>query len=167
MMSIHTFPRKQGGAALIVGLLLLMVLTLISLSALKNTRQQQQMSANNQFQIRTFAAAESAVRDVLNEVRYLREAPEDEAYILLQAIRNAEDLVDGPSRALDTFDGFATSAELTYRGTAPAPGSTQNLGTGRGYVVHEFDIDGRAELDPDDPVARALHRQGIGQIGPQ
>ncbi|MGB1558269.1 MAG: pilus assembly PilX family protein, partial [Oceanococcaceae bacterium] len=95
-MSTHRpfSPRRQGGAALIVGLLLLMVLTIISLSGLKNTRRQQQMTSNAEFELRTFSAAEAAIRDVFNEARYLRDPPDGEVYILREAILRAENGTD-------------------------------------------------------------------------
>lgn len=162
----HAPRHQQGGAALIVGLLLLMVLTIISLSGLKNTRRQQQMTSNAEFELRTFAAAESAIRDVFNEARYLRPPPAGEVYILREAIQRADDGTAPITRQPPGFADFQVGATLTYRGTSVAPGSTANQGTGAGYVVHNYDIDGQAILDPADPLSRSFHRQAIGQLGP-
>lgn len=159
--------RNQHGAALIVGLLLLLVLTLISLSALKNTTRQQVMTTNSEISLQTFGAAESAIRDLLNEVNFLRASPDGSSYVLRQAITNSEAGQAGPARQLNGIDEMTITSSLTYMGTAPAPGSTLNLGTGQGFVMHQFMIDGRATMgETTDPLSRSWHQQGLAQLGP-
>lgn len=168
MNQLPLFPmRKQAGAALIVGLILLMVLTLISLSALKNTTRQQLMVTNSEIGLQTFSAAESAIRDVFNEVRHLRPPPEGSPYILQEAIIASETEVPAPARQIADVPEMAINSSLSYGGTAPAPGSTINLGTGQGFVMHVFSIDGQAVMgEADDPLSRSWHRQGLAQLGP-
>lgn len=160
-------PQKQSGAALIVGLILLMVMTLISLSALKDTTRQQLMVTNSEVELQTFAAAESAIRDVYNEVRHLRAPPEGSPYILQESIINSEAETPAPARQVANVPEMTINSSLSYGGTAPAPGSTINLGTGRGFVMHLFSIDGQAVMgEADDPLSQSWHRQGLAQIGP-
>lgn len=167
-MSAHkSFVQRQQGAALIVGLLLLLVLTLISLSALKNTTRQQLMATNSEVSLRAFAAAESAIRDVLNEVNFLRPPPDGTKYVLQQAILNDEAGLAAPARQINNIPEMTITSDLTYLGTAPAPGNTLNLGTGQGFVMHQFVINGRATLgEADDPLSRSWHQQGLAQLGP-
>lgn len=157
---------QQRGAALVVGLIMLLVLTLISLSALKNTQRQQRMTTNNEHQVQTFAAAEAAIRDFVNEVRYLREPPPGANYVLREAIDAADDGTTRPQRALNSIDHMNVQATLQYLGTSAAPGSTLNLGAGQGYVSHNFQINALAVLEPDDPISQSFHTQGLSQLGP-
>lgn len=66
---MNTMPIKtissQDGAALITGLIFLVVLTLISLSAIKSTSLEERMAGNARDQDLAFQAAEAGVRDAL------------------------------------------------------------------------------------------------------
>lgn len=55
--------RRQTGAALVVGLILLLVLTLLGVSAYLIASQQERMAGNTRDRIRAFEAAETALRD--------------------------------------------------------------------------------------------------------
>ncbi len=160
-------PRQQNGAALVVGLMLLLVLTLISLSAIKNTTRQQLMATNSELSLKTFAAAESAIRDLLNEANYLRPAPAGENYVLRQAIQNADIGAAAPTRQVNNIPELTITSSLNYDGTGIAPGNTMNLGTGQGFVLHEFTINGQATLgEATDPLSRSWHQLGLAQVGP-
>jgi len=167
-MNAHrNFPRQQQGVALIVGLMLLLVLTIISLSALKNTTRQQLMTTNSELSIRTFAAAESAIRDVFNEVRFLRAPPGADGYVLTEAISAAENGTAPPAREINNLDELTVTSNLVYLGTSPAPGNSLNIGTGQGFVLHRFVINGQATLgEATDPLSRSWHQQGLAQLGP-
>ncbi|MEG0822391.1 MAG: pilus assembly protein [Burkholderiaceae bacterium] len=55
--------RRQTGATLVVGLILLVVLTLLGVSAYLIASQQERMAGNTRDRIRAFEAAETALRD--------------------------------------------------------------------------------------------------------
>ncbi len=59
---------SQTGAALITGLIFLVVLTLISLSAIKSTSLEERMAGNARDQDVAFQAAEAGVRDALKYI---------------------------------------------------------------------------------------------------
>jgi type IV pilus assembly protein PilX len=64
MNSMHTStPSSQTGAALITGLIFLVVLTLITLSATKSTSLEERMAGNARDQDVAFQAAEAAIRE--------------------------------------------------------------------------------------------------------
>lgn len=63
-MRTHT-PLSQHGAALITGLIFLVVLTLISLSAIKSTSLEERMAGNTRDQDVAFEAAEAGIRDAM------------------------------------------------------------------------------------------------------
>jgi type IV pilus assembly protein PilX len=66
-MPTQTIP-SQNGAALITGLIFLVVLTLISLSAIKSTSLEERMAGNARDQDVAFQAAEAGVRDALDYI---------------------------------------------------------------------------------------------------
>jgi type IV pilus assembly protein PilX len=67
MNLMHILPsNSQRGAALITGLIFLVVLTLISLSAIKSTSLEERMAGNARDQDVAFQAAEAAVRDAMD-----------------------------------------------------------------------------------------------------
>jgi type IV pilus assembly protein PilX len=55
--------RHQGGAALVVGLMILLVLTLIGIAGVQTTQLEERMSGNLRDQNEAFQAAEAALRD--------------------------------------------------------------------------------------------------------
>lgn len=63
----NSFPlaSRQRGAALITGLIFLVVLTLISLSAMRTTSLEERMAGNTRDQDVAFQAAEAALRDAM------------------------------------------------------------------------------------------------------
>lgn len=58
----HPHSRQQGGFALVVGLLLLLVLTILGVSAMRGTTLQERMAGNMQDRAIAFQAAEAALR---------------------------------------------------------------------------------------------------------
>lgn len=56
-------PASQQGAALIVSLLILLILTLLGISSTQGTIQQERMASNTRDRSIAFQAAESAIRD--------------------------------------------------------------------------------------------------------
>lgn len=65
----------QNGAALITGLIFLVVLTLISLSAIKSTSLEERMAGNARDQDVAFQAAEAGVRDAMKNLAVLNNNP--------------------------------------------------------------------------------------------
>lgn len=62
-MSVHRLHRgkRQSGVALVIGLVMLLVITLIAVAGMSSSTMHEKMSANAQNINRTFQAAESAV----------------------------------------------------------------------------------------------------------
>lgn len=65
---MHTPSTSQHGAALITGLIFLVVLTLISLSAIKSTSLEERMAGNARDQDVAFEAAEAGIRDAMKSL---------------------------------------------------------------------------------------------------
>ncbi|AJD47070.1 type IV pilus assembly protein PilX [Isoalcanivorax pacificus W11-5] len=62
MGKIHGQARGQRGAALMIGLVLLLVMTLMGIAAMRSTTMQERMAGSLQDQNRALQAAESALR---------------------------------------------------------------------------------------------------------
>ncbi len=65
---MHTTKHSQNGVALVTGLIFLVVLTLLALSATKSTSLEERMAGNARDQDVAFQAAEAAIRDALTKV---------------------------------------------------------------------------------------------------
>ena len=61
-----TLQSKQTGVVLVIGLLMLLIITIVGVTAMSGTTNNERMTANHQFQTLSFQAAESAIHDVFN-----------------------------------------------------------------------------------------------------
>jgi type IV pilus assembly protein PilX len=102
MARFQTGPRSsQGGATLIVGLVLLLVLTVLGVSGMNTATMELQMAANTQFQQDAFQMTEDAVDIVIGTRNYGTNA----ATVL--------DWTGAPD--------YDRRALTTYRGNTPVP----------------------------------------------
>jgi type IV pilus assembly protein PilX len=62
-MYTQSFQSRQQGMALVIGLILLLVMTLLSVTAMRGTMMQERMVGSLQDQQRAFQAAEAGLRD--------------------------------------------------------------------------------------------------------
>ena len=67
-MSAHNMARQQQGAALVVGLLILLLATFLAVASMNNANMQERMAANSQNLNSAFQAAESAIDDQIRDV---------------------------------------------------------------------------------------------------
>jgi len=170
-------PSRQRGAALVVGLLLLLVLTLLGISGMTTASNELQMAGNEQYQERAFQAADAGVERAIQAGVY------DTTATIGTYIPSADpNLLPTPQRGsgvagcMQTIasDGSVSDTEDCYEyfmrfdeqtGTTPVPGGAvipdlqayhfvvDAYGTSnRGAVAHltqGFYIVG-ATADPDD-----------------
>ena len=54
-------PRRQSGAVLIVAMVILVILTLLGVTAMNTSSLEEKMASNTQEQVRTFQAAETGI----------------------------------------------------------------------------------------------------------
>ena len=152
---------RQRGAALAVGLILLVVMSMLGLSALRGSNIQVKLAANYQFKEIAFQAADENIRTTVHEADGVRPPPDGEQNILIEAI-NAPDTP--PTRQIsDSTAGTQATATVTYDGSRAAPGFSLGAGDGA-FVAHRYDID--AQATGPAPSARSNIRQGISRIGP-
>jgi len=68
MNKTFNFPNRQRGAALIVGLVLMMVLTLLAVSTMRTSTLELAMAGNAQFHEQATQLAESGIKDAISRI---------------------------------------------------------------------------------------------------
>lgn len=71
--STNVFPHRQRGVALLMGMMMLLVLTLISVTAMQGSTMQEKMAGNVRESNLAFQTAEDVVRQVEDQVRVAAE----------------------------------------------------------------------------------------------
>ena len=142
-------PSRQRGAALVVGLLLLLVLTLLGISGMTTASNELQMAGNEQYQERAFQAADAGVERAIQAGVY-----DTTATIGTYAPSADPNLPPTPQRGsgvagcMQTIasDGSVSDTEDCYEyfmrfdeqtGTTPVPGG----GSSPGLQAYHFVVD--------------------------
>lgn len=154
--------------ALVVGLVLLLALTLLAVTAARGTIQQERMSANNQQQTETFQGAEVAIRRVMAELRGQILPPATATESMLIAALNATTAAcpaNNCTRSMDTgTNGLTTQATVAFSRTTNLTGFRMGVDSGS-YVGYEFIINGTSQQAATN--AFSNNEQGISRIGPR
>ena len=135
-------PSAQGGATLIVGLVLLLVLTVVGVSGMNTSTMEVQMAANTQFQQDSFQMTEDAIDIVLGTRNYSTNA---------DSPLNWTGAVDYDRRALTTYINNPTDVpDAAFSSSEVAAFHFDILAVGRGprnatsTQVQSFYVIGRA-----------------------
>jgi type IV pilus assembly protein PilX len=143
----------QRGAALVVGLLLLLVLTVLGISGLVMATMELQMAGNQQFQERAFQAAEAGIEQAMR-------APNlNTTYTPAVPLPGTASVSAGTSGQVDTARTklyFDTEAGIT-----PVPGGGYSLGTG--LQAYHFVVESSGESARG---ATDTHVQSFYVLGP-
>ncbi len=145
-------PVRQRGAALVVGLILLMVLTVLAISTVRTASLELTMTGNAQFRQRAFQLAESGIAETLGAIdSRARPLPADCAEAFGSEVR------------LEPLAGsYAT--RVCFVGSTPPLTSGSSLGSGKLREDHyEVTSTGRT----DQRGARAQHVQGLSRLAPE
>jgi type IV pilus assembly protein PilX len=172
----HAFrpgPGRQTGAALVVGLLLLLVLTVLAVSGMTTATLELQMAGNEQYQERAFQAADAAIEHAMQGGIYNTNAtlgtyiPSGDPEIpptpdrgngipgCVPIVEEDGDRVDSE----DCYEYFMRFDELT--GSTPVPGGGYSLGTG--FEAYHFVVD---SFGTSSRGAASDHQQSFYVIGP-
>ena len=139
--------RRQHGAALVVGLLLLLVLTILAISGMSTATLELQMAGNEQYQERSFQSAEAGIEQAIEAGIYTT----DPAVIAAKYTNpNSIDPVpirgQGTQIANCTNQGTSAEGRCEYfvrfdqaSGITPVPGGGYSLGTG--LQAYHFVVD--------------------------
>jgi type IV pilus assembly protein PilX len=127
--------RRQRGAALVVGLVLLMILTLLAISGMNTSTLELQMAGNFQFSQNAFQAAEIGLQRAMAGGKYATNAE----------ITTPATLITGS--ATDTPDTYESkiSFDCAKNGeTVPPPrpgGPAFSIGENMGFSAYHFEVE--------------------------
>lgn len=139
-------PGRQQGAALVIGLILLLVLTILAVSGVFTSTMELRMVRNNQNQEHAFQAAEVAIEDALANPVLSTSAPFNQAEI------------DVPNSPGDRY-----SYGMQFVGQSPLGTGMTGYSIGSAFQSYHFQVDA-AGVGPDN--ATAAHTQSFYIVGP-
>jgi type IV pilus assembly protein PilX len=138
--------QRQQGAALVIGLILLLVLTILAVSGVFTSTMELRMVRNNQSQERSFQAAEVAIEDALANPVLSTSVPFNQATIAV------------PNSPGDTY-----SYGLQFVGQAPLGTGMTGYSIGSSFQTYHFQVDSTGN-GPDNAVSN--HTQSFYVVGP-
>ncbi len=137
---------QQGGAALIVGLILLLVLTILAVSGVMTSSLELRMVRNTQSQERAFQSAEVGVEDALANSALSTSTPV------------VQPLMANPSSAGDQYQ-----FQLQFVGQTPLGTGMTGYSIGTAFTAYHFQVDATGN-GPDNSMAQ--HTQSFYIVGP-
>lgn len=144
-----SLPAKQGGAALVVGLILLMVLTLLAISGMNTATVELQMAGNLQYAQNAFQAAETGIELAVESGTPSTAAPTTVAPTAITGTAS---------------DKYETVTRFTLpNGVTPVPTGGFSMGSGTGFSAYHFDITSTGTSARN---ARAVNTQSFYIVGP-
>jgi type IV pilus assembly protein PilX len=146
MNASYTAPSRQHGAALVVGMILLLVLTVLAISGMNTSTLELQMARNAQYGQNSFQAAEVGIEQAMRTGTYTTAA----------------------STPFDsTTDRFKTlTAYNKQNGATDVPDGGYSMGVGTGFKAYHFDVTSTGTAERN---ATSTHIQSFyikGQAGP-
>lgn len=139
-------PGRQQGAALVIGLVLLLVLTILAVSGVFTSTMELRMVRNTQSQERAFQAAEFAIEDALANP------------VLSTSVAFAQLSTGVPNSAPDEY-----SYSLQFVGQTPLGTGLTGYSIGSAFQSYHFQVNA-ASTGPDN--ATAQHTQSFYVVGP-
>jgi type IV pilus assembly protein PilX len=151
-MNTMTSTQRQQGAALVVGLILLVVITVLAISGMNTATTELAMARNDQNYENAFQAAETGLETMLAQGLFSTLA----AASVTQTI-NANDSV---------------TAQIQFEGSTMVPDRAFSLGAGSGIAAYHFlaTSTGESRRSPGKTTNRdatAVHTQAFYVIGPE
>ena len=144
---------KQNGAALVVGLVLLVVITILAVSGMNTATTELAMARNDQNYENAFQAAETGLEQALSQGRFNTLVDVN----LGQNIINAHDSV---------------TATIEFEDSTLVPDRAFSLGVGSGIAAYHFIATATADSErvqgaDTDRDASAIHSQAFYVVGPE
>lgn len=150
----HTnFKNKQGGAALVVGLLLLVVITVLAVSGMNTATTELAIARNDQGYENAFQAAETGLEQAISQGRFNTLA----ATTLSQSISGTNNTV---------------TSEIQFEDETLVPDRAFSLGVGSGISAYHFiavsqAVSKRSSSGDTDRDSAATHTQAFYVVGPE
>ena len=151
-MKMTQGTRKQQGAALVVGLILLVVITVLSISGMNTATTELAMARNNQNYENAFQAAETGLETALGQGAFNTLGGATVTQVI-----NANDSV---------------TAQIQFENSTIVPDRAFSLGVGSGVAAYHFLATAQAESrrapgSTTDRDSTAVHTQAFYVVGPQ
>ena len=146
-----TARNSQQGAALVVGLLLLVVITVLAISGMNTAATELALARNDQAYENAFQAAETGLTTALSQGIFNTNADAS-----LQTIVNSNTSID---------------TSIRFEDSTMVPDAAFSLGVGSGIAAYHFIAESQAEfkrdpLDTTDRDSAATHTQAFYVVGP-
>lgn len=144
--------RRQDGAALVVGLVLLVVITVLAISGMNTATTELAMARNDQNYENAFQAAETGLENALAQGTFNTLANTNLVYNI-----NTNDSV---------------TSTIIFEDSTLVPDRAFSLGVGSGIAAYHFNVIATAESKRDaggttDRDASAIHSQSFYIVGPE
>jgi len=144
--------NRQQGAALVIGLLLLVVITVLAVSGMNTATTELAMARNDQISENTFQAAETGLEQALAQGRF-----NTAGNVTL-------------TQTVTTNESF--TATIQYEDSTLVPDRAFSLGVGTGISAYHFIATSQAESrrlpgQTTDRDATARHTQAFYIVGPE
>ena len=153
-MKHRQLPGHQQGAALVVGLILLVVITVLAISGMNTATTELAMARNDQNYENAFQAAETGLARALTTGSY-------------------DTLVDTTlTDNLGPYGNESYTATIRFEKDTIVPDKAFSLGVGSGIRAYHFQatsqaISARDPGNPTDRDASAVHTQAFYIVGPE
>lgn len=147
-----TSYKKQQGAALVVGLILLVVITVLAISGINTATTELAMARNDQNYENAFQAAETGLELALSQGLF--------------------DTTTNTTITQNVTANETVTAEIQFENSTLVPDKAFSLGSGSGISAFHFIATAQAvsERDPGNPSDRdssATHTQAFYVVGPE
>ena len=152
MMNTPMIIKKQNGAALVIGLILLVVITVLAISGMSTATTALAMARNDQITENAFQAAETGLATLLGQGTFSTLA----AAAITQTISTHEEVI----------------SQIGFEDSTPVPDKAFSLGAGSGISAYHFLATAQAasRRDPNGTTDRdsfAVHTQAFYIVGPE
>ena len=147
-----THPNRQQGAALVVGLMLLVVITILAISGMNTATTELALARNDQAYENAFQAAETGLETALAQGQFATTGNT----ALTQTITSNQNI----------------STTIQFEDSTLVPDKAFSLGVGSGIAAYHFLATSQAEFRRDpgnitDRDSTATHTQAFYVVGPE
>ena len=153
MKQTHSkFRSKQQGAALVVGLMLLVVITILAISGMNTATTELALARNDQAYEDAFQAAETGLETALSQGQF--------------------PTAGAPPATLIISSYQSISTTVQFEDSTIVPDQAFSLGVGSGIAAYHFNATSLAEFRRDpgnitDRDSTATHTQAFYVVGPE
>ncbi len=147
------FPAKETGAVLIVGLLLLISMTLLTVGGMQSVAMNENMASNSHLQNRRFQAAESAGEFSLDQTAWINQT---------LTYMDDPDFSDWPSYTVDINDQDLTIQVTLEASSSMMMGYSLNMDGSSSYIRLQADSQSNFATGASTRLVQGFVRVGAG-----